>query len=214
MGCAIDLNYLRLDMIPSDIRSNLPKDTAMIKFNLLKTNLFLVVTIIITAGCNQDSAETSITPASSAINQEKAIAMLAPTTGNTAAGSVSFSQQTDGILIKAEVTGLAPGAHGLHIHDKGDCSSGDGKSAGGHFNPNTVDHSGPDQTIRHVGDLGNITADNNGNAKYERLDTIISFAGTNNIIGKGVIIHAGTDDMKTQPTGAAGARISCGVIKK
>ena len=142
------------------------------------------------------------------------MAILKPTTGNTATGSVSFTKQSDGILIKAEISGLTPGSHGFHIHDKGDCSSGDGKSAGGHLNPNSVDHSGPEQTVRHVGDLGNIIADEKGNATYQRLDKVISFTGNNTIVGKGFIVHAGTDDMKTQPTGAAGARVACGVITK
>lgn len=188
----------------------------MIKSNLLVSYLFFVLINTMTTGCSEQSEKTSTanSPASSTIDQEKAITILAPTTGNNAAGSVSFSQQSDGILIKAEITGLSPGPHGFHIHEKGDCSSGDGKSAGGHYNPNSVNHSGPDQSIRHVGDLGNITADDKGNANYERLDTVVSFDGTNNIIGKGVIVHAGTDDLKTQPTGGAGARVACGVIKK
>jgi Cu-Zn family superoxide dismutase len=186
----------------------------MIKSNLLITSLFFVFIMTLNYGCSEKPNETStaISPSSDSINQQKATAILAPTTGNTAAGSVYFSQQSNGIQIKAEFTGLTPGPHGFHIHEKGDCSSGDGKSAGGHFNPNSVDHGSPDTTLRHIGDLGNITADDNGNAVYERLDTVVSFSGTNNIIRKGVIIHAGTDDLTSQPTGAAGARVSCGVI--
>ena len=188
----------------------------MIKSNFLMTCIFFVVIITAITGCSEEPKETSTaaSPAPGTIDQKKAMAILAPTTGNNAAGSVYFSQQTDGILIKAEITGLTPGPHGFHIHEKGDCSSGDGKSAGGHYNPNSVDHGGPDATIRHVGDLGNIIADANGKANYERLDTVVSFGGTNNIIGKGVIVHAGADDLTSQPTGAAGARVACGVIEK
>ncbi len=188
----------------------------MIRSSLLRTSIFFVAIITTITGCSEESKETSTvsSPATVTIDQENVMAILAPTTGNNAAGSVNFSQQTDGILIKAEITGLTPGSHGFHIHEKGDCSSGDGKSAGGHYNPNSVDHSGPDATMRHVGDLGNIIADANGNAIYQRLDAVVSFSGTNNIIGKAVIIHAGTDDLTSQPTGAAGARVACGVINK
>jgi Cu-Zn family superoxide dismutase len=186
----------------------------MIISKALKTSLFLVFIMTMNYACSEKQNETPTEPSSSSTSsiRQQATAILSPTTGNKAAGSVNFSQQAKGILIKAQLTGLTPGSHGFHIHEKGDCSSGDGKSAGGHFNPDSVDHAGPDAPIRHIGDLGNITADDNGNAVYERLDTVVSFSGTNNIIGKGVIVHAGADDLTSQPTGAAGARVACGVI--
>ncbi len=187
----------------------------MIKSNALKTSLSLVFITAINYGCSENPNETPTTapsPSTTTSMRQQATAILAPTTGNKAAGSVNFSQQAKGILIKAKLTGLTPGSHGFHLHEKGDCSSGDGKSAGGHFNPDAVDHAGPDAPIRHIGDLGNITADEDGNATYQRLETVISFSGTNNIIGKAVIVHAGADDLTSQPTGAAGARVACGVI--
>ena len=188
----------------------------MIKHNVLKTSLFLVFIMTMNYACSEKQNETPAasapTPSSNSSIRQQATAILTPTTGNTTAGSVNFSQQIKGIQINAKLTGLTPGAHGFHIHETGDCSSGDGKSAGGHFNPGSVDHSGPEAPTRHIGDLGNITADDNGNAVYKRLDTVVSLSGTNNIIGKGVIIHAGADDLTSQPTGAAGARVACGVI--
>lgn len=188
----------------------------MIKPNVLKTSLFLVFIMTMNYACSEKQNETptepSPLPSSTSSIRQQATAILSPTIGNTTAGSVTFSQQVKGILINAKLTGLTPGSHGFHIHETGDCSSGDGKSAGGHFNPNSVDHAGPEATTRHIGDLGNITADENGNAVYERLDTVVSFSGTNTIIGKGFIVHAGADDLTSQPTGAAGARVACGVI--
>lgn len=143
----------------------------------------------------------------------KAISNLNATTGNAASGRVYFVTTENGVRISAQLLGLTPGDHGFHIHKKGDCSSGDGKSAGGHFNPHKVSHGGPDAAIRHVGDLGNITANAEGNASYDRIDSLVSFTGPNSIIGKGIIIHAGADDLTSQPTGAAGARVACGVIE-
>ncbi|NBC82209.1 MAG: superoxide dismutase family protein [Bacteroidetes bacterium] len=143
---------------------------------------------------------------------EKAVCELHPTEGNETSGMISFTKTDSGIVVNAEVNGLTPGKHGFHIHQYGDCSSPDGTSAGGHFNPHDVDHAGPHDEVRHVGDLGNLDADSTGYAKLEYLDTKITFEGQNSIIGRGVIVHAGEDDLTSQPTGAAGARVACGVI--
>ncbi len=102
--------------------------------------------------------------------------------------------------------------HGFHIHQFGDCSSGDGKSAGGHFNPMNTAHGAPSDEIRHVGDLGNISANSDGVAHFDFVDTGISLAGEANILGRGVILHEVADDLTSQPTGAAGSRLACGVI--
>jgi len=141
-----------------------------------------------------------------------AVCILHPTEGNETSGIVKFTQTSEGIKIVADVNGLTPGKHGFHIHELGDCSSPDGKSAGGHFNPTNKKHGSPDAEERHVGDLGNLVADDNGRAHYERLDKVISLNGPNSIIGRGIIVHAGEDDLTSQPTGNAGARLACGVI--
>lgn len=137
---------------------------------------------------------------------------LAPTTGSSVSGWVTFEPMADHVHVKAQVKGLTPGKHGFHIHEKGDCSSGDGKSAGGHFNPAATQHGGPDADPRHAGDLGNLEADAAGVANYDRMDSVIQLTGENAILGRGVIVHASEDDFATQPTGAAGARLACGVI--
>jgi Cu-Zn family superoxide dismutase len=123
------------------------------------------------------------------------------------------NNKADGIQIVADLDGLSPGSHGFHIHEKGDCSGDDASLAGGHFNPTNAKHGGPDSAERHVGDLGNVIADKNGHAHYERLDKIISLKGPNSIIGRSVVIHSKEDDYKTQPAGNSGERIACGVIK-
>lgn len=142
-----------------------------------------------------------------------AVAILNPTKGNDIHGRIAFAPVDKGILVIAEVHGLKPGKHGLHIHEKGDCSADDASSAGGHFNPTDMPHGAPDAEKRHVGDLGNIEADENGDAFYERIDTVLKLEGPNSIIGKSVIVHTGVDDFTTQPTGDAGARGACGVIE-
>lgn len=143
------------------------------------------------------------------------VAELTPTEGNSAAGVVSFTDAPDGnVIIAAHVTGLPPGKHGFHIHENGDCTAPDGTSAGGHFNPGGTPHGAPSNPPdkRHVGDLGNITADASGTAHHEAKDPVISLEGPASIRGKALIVHAGEDDLTSQPTGAAGARIACGVI--
>jgi Cu-Zn family superoxide dismutase len=145
----------------------------------------------------------------------KAAAELRPTTGNTASGTVRFVQQGDAVIVTAKVTGLKPGQeHGFHIHEKGDCSGGDGLAAGRHFNPTGKLH-GPQHADHHAGDFPALKADADGAA-----ETIFRAVGLTigtditDILGKALIVHARPDDYKTQPTGNAGARIACAVIGK
>jgi Cu-Zn family superoxide dismutase len=142
----------------------------------------------------------------------KAIAVLSPTKGNSVSGTVTFTKVDGGVKIVADVAGLTPGQHGFHIHEFGDCSAPDATSAGGHFNPHHMQHGGPDATMRHAGDFGNLEADASGKAHYERVDATLSLDGADSIIGRGVIVHEKADDLKTQPTGNAGARVACGAI--
>ncbi|HXI85515.1 MAG TPA: superoxide dismutase family protein [Verrucomicrobiae bacterium] len=142
----------------------------------------------------------------------KAIAVLSPTKGSTVSGTVTFTKVDGGVKIVADVAGLTPGQHGFHIHEFGDCSAPDATSAGGHFNPHHMQHGGPDATMRHAGDFGNLEADASGKAHYERVDATVSLDGADSIIGHGVIVHEKADDLKTQPTGNAGGRVACGAI--
>ena len=142
----------------------------------------------------------------------KAIAVLHPTAGNTVTGLVTFTKSGQEIKVVADITGLTPGKHGFHVHEFGDCSSSDGNSAGGHFNPGHKDHGAPDASDRHAGDLGNVEADTSGKAHLEWSDKVMKLSGADSIIGRSVIVHEKEDDLKTQPTGNSGGRLACGVI--
>jgi len=145
----------------------------------------------------------------------KATAKLEATRGNAVTGTVSFEQQGDRVMVAAKVEGLKPGqAHGFHIHEKGDCSSGDGMSTCGHFNPTGKPH-GSQDADHHAGDMPSLTADAQGRADVKFTLTGVSIgSGAADIVGKGLIVHAMPDDYRTQPTGNAGARLACAVITK
>ncbi len=142
------------------------------------------------------------------------VAQLAAKSGSKVGGTVTFAEKDGKVVVTARLSGLTKGVHGFHIHAKGDCSSPDGKSAGGHFNPKKVDHAGPDAPTQHAGDLGNITADDKGNASKMLTWAHVTLGpGDAAIEGLAVVVHAKADDMKSQPSGAAGKRVACGVIK-
>jgi Cu-Zn family superoxide dismutase len=146
----------------------------------------------------------------------RASAQLQPTKGNKTSGTISFEQRAGKVRVVADVSGLVPGReHGFHIHEAGDCSSGDGMSAKGHFNPHMKPHGHYGGAERHAGDLPALKADGSGRARLEHEADIITVApGPASIVGRGLIVHADPDDYKTQPTGNAGARLACGVIQR
>lgn len=143
-----------------------------------------------------------------------ATATLSPTSGSTASGTVTFTEMADGsVQAKVHLTGVPPGVHGFHVHDKGDCGD-NGNAAGGHFNPAGTQHGAPDAPMHHAGDFGNVEADASGNVNVTKtLHGVTVSAGANSVVGHAVILHANADDMTTQPTGNAGARIACGVVQ-
>ena len=142
----------------------------------------------------------------------KAVAVLRPASGSNVSGLVTFTKIDGGVRVVADVEGLKPGEHGFHIHEFGDCSAASAASAGNHFNPHKMPHGGPDSEHRHEGDLGNITADESGRAHYDRVDKQIGLNGPDTILGRSVIVHDKADDLQSQPTGNAGARVACGLI--
>jgi superoxide dismutase, Cu-Zn family len=144
----------------------------------------------------------------------RATARLEPTRNNKASGTVNFYQIGNKVRVVANVSGLTPNReHGFHVHEAGDCSSGDGMSTKGHFNPLAKPHAHYSSADRHAGDLPALKADASGNAKLETdLDVITVTPGPTSIVGRGLIVHADPDDYKTQPTGNAGARLACAVI--
>ena len=143
-----------------------------------------------------------------------ASAQLRATTGNMVSGEVRFSQTEGRVRVSGEVRGLKPNAaHGFHIHEKGDCSSGDGMSTGGHFNPGAAPHGRHAMGMHHAGDLPSLQADASGIANFSFESSTISIArGVTDIVGKGLIVHRDADDYQTQPTGNAGPRLACAVI--
>ena len=145
----------------------------------------------------------------------RATAALQATQGSKAFGEATFEEVDGKVRVIVFTQGLVPDReHGFHIHEAGDCSSGDGMSTKGHFNPHGKPHGPPSTAERHAGDLPALKAGKDGRAKLDAtVDLITVRPGPASVVGRGLIIHADPDDYKTQPTGNAGARIACGVIK-
>lgn len=146
--------------------------------------------------------------------QNKVTATLAPSPGSTVAGTITFVQEGSKVMVIADVTGLKPGPHGFHVHEKGDCSVADFTSAGGHFNPGSQPHGDPSADAHHAGDMPMLMADASGKATLKAaLSPMTIGGGAADIVGKAVMVHADADDFKSQPAGNSAARIACGVIK-
>ncbi|MDI1256682.1 MAG: superoxide dismutase family protein [Flavobacterium sp.] len=137
--------------------------------------------------------------------------------GSKVSGSATFIEKNGEVTLEAKLTGLQPGVHAIHIHEKADCSAADGSSAGGHWNPTFKNHGKWGSTSYHRGDIGNFTADIDGNATvlFKTNEWCISCGdATKDIVGKGLVVHQNPDDYTTQPSGNAGARVACsGIIK-
>ena len=146
----------------------------------------------------------------------RATAALQPTKGNKTFGEATFEQVGDKVRVVVFAQGLRPEReHGFHIHEAGDCSSGDGMSAKGHFNPHGKPHGHHGSAERHAGDMPSLKSDGSGNASARfDLDVITLNPGPASIIGRGLIVHVQPDDYKTQPTGNAGARSACAIIER
>lgn len=178
---------------------------------MLPFTLSLALTAVPHNPQNSDSDGHAMHAAHSA-TVHAAVAMIEPTEGNDAHGIVTFTQIKNGIRVQGEIQGLTPGKHGFHVHEYGDLSKADGTSAGGHFNPKDTSHGAPSDHDRHIGDLGNIEAGADGVASFDFIDQHLSFSGASSILGRGLIVHAGEDDLKSQPTGSAGARVGMAII--
>lgn len=140
-----------------------------------------------------------------------------PKSSSTVSGSASFVQKNGIVTFKAKLSGLTPGVHAIHIHEKSDCSAADGSSAGGHWNPTFKKHGKWAVEEYHKGDIGNFTADQNGNGTITlTTDEWCIDCGdqTKDVLGKGLIVHEGSDDFVTQPTGNSGGRVACSAIIK
>ena len=140
--------------------------------------------------------------------------------GSGVSGSVTFRETGDSLTVHFDLAGLPPGEHGFHVHEGDSCgpdSTGTpGGAAGGHFNPLASPHGAPSAAPadRHAGDLGNITADAEGRASGTTVDSLLTLSGPTSVVGHAVVIHGGRDDLTSQPSGDAGARIGCGVVRE
>src|SRR6185503_3731276 len=181
---------------------------------------------VVLAACGGGSKQAATTPTEQAVTtvpstpaetaapaKAAAGAALEPRSGSKVTGMVTIAPMGDGVHVDVRIANATPGTHGLHFHDKGDCSAPDGKSAGDHWNPAGVAHGSPDATPHHAGDLGNIDvgADGTGSKSIHLPGLTVAPGQPNSVIGHAVIVHEKADDMTTQPSGNAGARIACGV---
>ena len=183
--------------------------------------LSLFAALLALAAC-ADTPEAPAEPAEPGIlapsSPERAVAEIAEVDGSGVSGRVEFTSLGDSIEVRYNLSGLSAGDHGFHIHRMGDCgpdSTGTpAGAAGDHLNPLSSPHGAPDSSAakRHAGDLGNVAAEG-GQAVGVLVDPVLAFEGPTSILGKAVIVHAGADDLTTQPGGDSGARIGCGVIR-
>lgn len=178
--------------------------------------LFAAMGVVLALGACSSQGK-SPAAASSAANRSVAVAQLQPTQGSKVSGSLQFTGQADGsVRVQGTVQGLAPNSeHGFHVHEKGDCSSPDGLSAGGHFNPTGQAHGRFDAGAHHTGDLPSLRSDAQGTARVDFVSRGLALdQGPTSVVGRGLIVHKDPDDFTTQPTGNSGARLACAVITR
>ncbi len=183
-------------------------------------DITLVALAFVVAGCassgSSSTASSSRGGAGMASSEgPSAKATLESKSGSTVTGTATFTELgSGGVRARIHVENAPPGTHGLHLHEKGDCSDPEAKSAGGHFNPGGMPHAGPMAEKRHAGDLGNIEIGSNGKGDLDvRSDLLTVKAGPNSVVGRAVVFHEKADDLATQPTGNAGGRLACGVVQ-
>lgn len=186
----------------------------------MKKTFLLIGAVLAFASCNQSTEQNNsddMTVDEIMTAEKKAVAVITQKSESGVAGTVTFTESEEGneVMLDARISGLTPGSHAIHIHEFGDCSSDDGKSAGGHWNPTGMAHGKWGSDAYHKGDIGNLEADENGEVVMTMSTDkwcIGCADSTKNILNRAIIIHQGTDDFKTQPTGDAGGRVGCGTI--
>ena len=172
-----------------------------------KIFLSVIVVIAVIIGCKTSSTNDS----------KKLLLNFEPKSNSTVSGTARFFEKNGKVTFEAKISGLKPGIHAIHIHEKSDCSSADGSSAGGHWNPTFKKHGKWGVGEYHKGDIGNFTADKNGNGTITlTTDEWCIDCGdqTKDVLGKALIVHEGSDDFVTQPTGNSGGRVACSAIIK
>jgi Cu-Zn family superoxide dismutase len=169
-------------------------------------SITLIIAFIIGCKTNLNSKET-----------KKLVLAFESKSNSKVSGTATFIEKNGKVSFTAKLSGLTPGVHAIHIHEKSDCTAADGSSAGGHWNPTFKNHGKWGIGEYHKGDIGNFIADENGNGTINMTTdewNIGSGDPTKDILGKGLIVHQGTDDFTSQPSGNAGARVACSAIIK
>jgi Cu-Zn family superoxide dismutase len=184
------------------MHSRISKDTTMLR----SLTALTIAIALATTGC------------AGLKSKPKAVeAVMTPTDGNSAAGTLRVTVVPDGVHIQGRLTGLTPGStHGFHIHEHGDCSAPDASTAGGHFNPTKTEHGDPAGMTHHSGDIANQIADAQGTIDVDVTVHGVSFDSglSDDVLGRALIVHRDADDYTSQPAGNSGPRIACGVILK
>ena len=176
----------------------------LITMRLLKKIFFSLFIVALIFACQEEEKTLEIS-----INAKS---------GSSTSGKITFIEKGGQVTLEAHINGLTTGNHAIHIHETADCSSDDGKSAGGHWNPTFENHGAwGNEAGYHRGDIGNFNANENGHGMITFSTDLWCLScddANKNIIGKAIIVHQGEDDLISQPSGAAGARVSCaGIIK-
>ncbi|MHA7843522.1 MAG: superoxide dismutase family protein [Winogradskyella sp.] len=188
----------------------------------LKLSVFALAVVFATA-CKDNKKETEETVETEVektvepvVTKTEMKIKLDPKSGSNATGTIKFVEENGEVTMMAYLSGLDEGEHAIHIHESADCSSPDGKSTGGHWNPTAQPHGKwGAETGYHKGDIGNfkVGADGKGEIEFTTNEWCLTCEDpTKNIMGKAIIVHQGTDDFTSQPSGAAGSRVSCGAI--
>jgi Cu-Zn family superoxide dismutase len=198
------LDYKKLILLPATQNFL----TFEIKQVMKKIFLSIVLIVVVIIGCKTSSDSS---------NSKKLNIAFEPKSNSTVSGTATFEEKNGKVTFVAKLAGLKPGVHAIHIHEKSDCTAADGSSAGGHWNPTFKKHGKWGVGEYHKGDIGNFTADEKGNGTITlTTDEWCIGCGdaTKDILGKGLIVHQGTDDYVSQPAGNAGARVACSAIIK
>jgi Cu-Zn family superoxide dismutase len=171
-------------------------------------------TLCVLGLCAALLAETSTTRAAGSEGKSKATAVVEARSGASLDGKATFRAKQGKVTLELSVRHAPPGTHAVHLHEKGDCSDPEAKSAGAHWNPAEQAHGRWGGTC-HLGDIGNLVVDAKGNGKLKLTTELWTIGGpaASDVLGKSVIIHATADDFVTQPHGNAGGRIGCGVVR-
>jgi len=190
----------------------------------MKTILLMSATLLFVGGCAttpsnstpSTSTRASSSTAMSAGSAQSVTVNLASASGSLVSGKLMAMPMGEGVHLRGEVGGLAANStHGIHVHEKGDCSAADAGSAGEHFNPTADPHGKRDSGAHHAGDMDNIVANASGVAMVDMhvMDVTLGGGAANDVAGRALVVHAMADDYRSQPSGNSGARVACGVIK-